>query len=109
MSKQISTRVLDACLIAALAFGSPDIRTFAFWMVSVMVVLLFVGSFAVDAAMAEKIQGRSVAKKLFGVLVNLAYVGALIYAGFPVLAAFYAMGAFLIRTIAQAKLNGAAQ
>jgi general stress protein CsbA len=106
MSKQIVTRVLDAGLIAALILGSAGVKTFAFWMVTIMVVLLFVGCFAVDAAMAEKIQGRSFGKKAFGALVNLAYVAALIYAGFPVLAAVYAMSAFLIRTIAQTKLNG---
>lgn len=109
MNKHIVTRLLDAGLIAALVMGGTDVKTFAFWVISIMVVFLILGCFAVDAAMAEKIQGRSFAKKLIGASVNLAYVAALIYAGFPVLAALYGMSAFLIRTIAQTKLNGAAQ
>ncbi|WP_268797538.1 hypothetical protein [Pseudomonas huanghezhanensis] len=109
MRTQIVTRVFDAVLIAALVSGNADVKTFAFWMISIMVTLMFLGCFAVNADIAEKIQGRSLGKKTFGTFVNLAYIAALIYAGFPVLAAIYAMSAFLIRTIAQAKLNAAAQ
>ncbi|WP_282378189.1 hypothetical protein [Pseudomonas sp. PS01302] len=103
-STQVFTRSLDAALLCGLVFGNADVKVFAFWMVSIMVVLMFMGVFVMKPELAEKIQGRSNIKKVFGVLVNALYVAALIYGGFPILAAMYATAASLIRISAEAKL-----
>ncbi|GEM_PF-4350499 len=107
--KKIFSRLLDAALIVALVYGGPDVRTFAFWVVAIMVPMLFLGVFAMDAALAEKIHGRSMLKKTVGVAFHCAYVGALIYAGFPVLAALYATVAFAIRVAAETKITAQEQ
>lgn len=105
MFKQILLRSLDFIVVAALAFGSPDLKTFAIWMVSLMVALMFFGSFGIGKAEAEKIQGGSLISVSFRCVVNLLYVAALIYAGFPILAALYATAAFIVRAVSQNKLD----
>ncbi len=107
--KKLFPRLLDAALISALVYGGPDARTFAFWMIAIMVPMLFLGVFAMDAKLAEKIHGRSMLKKALGVAMHCAYVAALIYAGFPVLAALYATVAFAIRVAAETKLTAQEQ
>lgn len=103
-SSKVFARMLDTALLAGLVLGSADVRVFAFWMVSIMVVLMFLGLLVMTPELAEKIQGRSIIKKAFGVLVHALYVAALIYGGFPILAAMYASAASLIRISAEAKL-----
>ena len=103
-SSKVFARMLDTALLAGLVLGSADVRVFAFWMVSIMVVLMFMGLLVMTPELAEKIQGRSIIKKAFGVLVHALYVAALIYGGFPILAAMYASAASLIRISAEAKL-----
>lgn len=103
-SSQVFTRMIDAALLAGLVLGSPDVRVFAFWMVSIMVVLMFMGCLAMTPDLAEKIQGRSLIKKAFGILMHILYVAALIYGGYPILAAMYATAASVIRIAAEAKL-----
>ena len=105
MIKKFLSRMMDIAVIAALVFGTPDVRTFAFWIVALMVPLLLVGVFAMDAALAEKIQGLSIGKKAFAIAINCAYIGALIYAGFPVLAAVYSITILLVRVAAETKLK----
>ena len=103
-STQVFTRLIDAALLSGLVLGNADVKVFAFWMVSIMVVLMFMGLLVMTPELAEKIQGRSIIKKAFGVLVHALYVAALIYGGFPILAAMYASAASLIRISAEAKL-----
>ncbi len=103
-SAQVFTRLLDATLLCGLVLGSADVKVFAFWMVSIKVVLMFLGLLVMTPELAEKIRGRSIIKKAFGVLVHALYVAALIYGGFPILAAMYASAASLIRISAEAKL-----
>lgn len=103
-SSQVFVRLLDAAMLAGLILGSADVKVFAFWMVSIMVVLMFVGCLAMTPDLAEKLQGRSFMKKVFGIFVHALYVSALIYAGFPILAAMYATAASIIRIAAEAKL-----
>lgn len=104
-ANQVVTRIFDLALIACLVFGGADAKTFAFWLVSIMVVLLLLGVFGMDAKLAEKIQGRSIVNKVIGISMHCMYVAALVCAGFPILAALYAMVAVLIRASAQAKLK----
>ncbi len=106
MMKKIFPRLLDAALISVLVCGGPDARTFAFWVIAIMVALLCLGIFAMDANLAQKICGRSILNRLFGVAMHFAYVAALIYSGFPVLAALYATVAFAIRVAAESKRAG---
>lgn len=103
-STQVFTRLMDAALLSGLVLGNADVKVFAFWMVSIMAALMFAGLFAITPEMAEKIQGRSPLKKAFGILVHALYVAALIYAGYPVLAALYAVISLLIRLSAESKL-----
>ena len=103
-STQVFTRLMDAALLSGLVLGNADVKVFAFWMVSIMVALMFAGLFAITPELAEKIQGRSSLKKAFGILVHALYVAALIYAGYPVLAALYAVISLLIRLSAESKL-----
>lgn len=105
MKTKILTRILDGVMIAILLFGSQDAKTFAFWMISIMVAMLFLGWLAVDRALAEKIRGRSSLSVAFGLALHAVYVAALIWAGFPILAALYATAASLIRLRCEAKLK----
>lgn len=104
-SSQIVTRLADAALIAGLIFGSSDVKVFVFWMISIMVVLLFLGLLAMSPEIAEKIRGRSLAAKFLRVLVSMLYIVALIYAGFPILAALYAVAYVAVRIAAESKLT----
>lgn len=91
-------------MLSGLIFGNADVRTFGFWMISIMVAFLFLGCVGMSPDLAEKIQGRSFLKKALGILVHVLYVVALVYAGFPILAAMYATAASFIRITAEAKL-----
>ena len=104
-SSQVFTRLLDAALLACLVLGNADVKVFVFWMISIMVVLMIMSWLAMTPDLAKRIQGRSLLKNAFGVLVNVLYVAALIYGGFPILAAIYATAALVIRIAAQAKLT----
>jgi hypothetical protein len=104
-STQVFTRVMDVAMLASLVLGGADVRTFAFWMISIMVAFLFLGCLGMTQDLAEKIQGRSLYKKAFGILVHTFYVAALVYAGFPILAAIYATAASFIRVAAESKLT----
>lgn len=105
--KTVIVRLFDLALIACLIVGSHDAKTFAFWIVSMMVILLWVGVFAIDATAATKIKGRSVVKKTIRLTINAAYTGALIYAGFPVLAALYVISIIALRAICEKKIEEA--
>jgi len=104
-SNQVITRLLDAALLAGLIFGNADAKIFVFRMVSIMVILMFVGVLTMTPDSAEKIQGGSLVKKALGILIRVLYIAALIYAGFPTLAAMYATAALFIRISAEAKLS----
>lgn len=95
-TKLIIARAVDATLITALAFGNEDGKTFAFWMVSMMVVVLFIGALGMTKDTAAGMAGGSLARKVGLVAVQVTYVIALVYAGFPVLAALYAMAVILL-------------
>ncbi|MBF6029652.1 hypothetical protein ICY20_18035 [Pseudomonas sp. P115] len=101
---QVFTRALDAALLVCLVLGNSDVKEFAFWLISFMVALTFMGWFVMTPDLAEKIQGRTLLKKAFGVLVPLLFVAALIYGGFPILAALYATAASGVRIAAESKL-----
>lgn len=103
-SNQVFTRLLDAALLAGLVLGNFDVKVFAFWMISIMLALMLMGCLAMTPDLAEKIQDRSFIKKAFGILTHFLYVTALIYAGYPILAAIYATTALIIRIAAEAKL-----
>ncbi|NMZ09389.1 hypothetical protein HBO37_29055 [Pseudomonas proteolytica] len=103
-SSKVFARMLDTALLAGLVLGNADVRVFAFWMVSIMVVMMFLGLLVMTPELAEKLQGRSFINKAFGILVHALYAAALIYAGFPILAALYATAASVIRISAEAKL-----
>ena len=107
-ANQVVVRTFDAALIACLVLGGTDVQTFAFWMISIMVALTLLGVFGMNAELAEKIQGRSITKKVIGISWGCMYVAALIYAEFPILAALYTMVVMIIRVSAEAKLKEAA-
>lgn len=102
-AKLMIARAVDAILIAALVLGNEDGKIFAFWMVSMMVAVLFVGALTIQREQAVGMAGGSLARKGFRVAVQAAYVIALVYAGFPVLAAFYAMSVILMTMQIDAK------
>lgn len=104
-SNKVMVRLLDAALLAALVFGSADVKLFAYVVVAIMTTLISVGLLTMTPDLAEKICGRSLTKKIFGILVSVLYVIALIYAGFPILAAVYAVIVSMIRFSAEAKLK----
>lgn len=104
-SNQVINRLLDAALIAGLIFGSSDVKVFAFWMISIMVALMSLGLLVMNPENAEMIRGRSLVAKSFSALVSILYIGALIYAGFPILAALYAVAYSAIRITAESKLT----
>lgn len=102
-AKLLLARAVDACLVAALVLGNEDGKTFAFWMVSMMVVVLFLGAFTMSKDSAVTMAAGSFIRKAGRVLVQVAYVLALVYAGFPVLAAFYAMAVIVLTLQIDAK------
>lgn len=115
MSKPISTtklliaRAIDAFLIAALVIGNEDAKTFSFWIISMMVVVLFLGAFTMSKDSAAGMADKTLIRKAGRIFVKIAYVCALIYAGFPVLAALYAMSVILLTIQIELKSKQEAQ
>lgn len=105
MSNKIFTRLLDLVLLGALVSGNHDARIFAYVVISFMSALMILGLFAIDVAMAEKLREQSLIGKITAAAVHALYVAALIYSGFPILAAVYACLALGIRCAAEAKLK----
>ena len=105
MSNKIFTRLLDLVLLGALVSGDHNARIFAYVVILIMSALMILGLFAIDVAMAERLRECSLLGKITAAVVHALYVVALIYSGFPVLAAVYAFLALGIRCAAEAKLK----
>lgn len=101
--KLLLVRAVDAALIAALVLGSEDAKTFAFWIVSIMVAILFLGAFTLTKSAAIGMSNGSLVRKAGLVIVQVAYVLSLVYAGFPVLAALYTVAAVLMHLCIDSK------
>lgn len=100
MSKEspgiLIARSVDALVIGLLVFGNQDARDFSWWMVLFMVLMSFIMSVFMDKKTATGLVPKNVSRMVIRISVCVAYVGSLIYAGFPVLAAAYALTAFFV-------------
>lgn len=101
---KVLIRVMDAVLLAALVWGNPSVQTFAFWMISIMVVLMVIGCMGMNDDLAKKIHAGSGWRLAFRSLVPVLYVCALVFSGFPILAAMYATAALFILVSASSKM-----
>lgn len=102
---KVFAHALNVAVIASLAIGNDDARTFAFWMVSIISALMLVGAITLNQETAEKLHKRSAIERGVGTAVSVAYVVALIYAGFPVLAVTYAIVAMILRAAISVKMD----
>lgn len=97
---QIIMRLVDASMIACLILGNADVKTFVFWIVCCMVGLMVFALPGITPELAKQMGDN----KVIGAVVHVVYVAALVYAGFPVLAAIYAVVAFAFRIAVEIKL-----
>lgn len=102
---KVFAHALNAAVLASLVIGSADAKTFGFWMVSVISALMFIGALALNGESAEKMSKRPVFERGLSAAVSVAYVAALIYAGFPILAATYAFVALFLRAAISVKMD----
>jgi len=87
MLKKLTIQAANAALIALLVFGNADARAFVAATGWLMCVLFFIGWFiSMNRAEADKMLGN----RVLGWAVLVAFTAGFIYAGYPVLAAFYA-------------------
>lgn len=105
MRNLIITRLLDVAPLAILVGPYQGLKTFAAALVWIMVGLMLMGALAMSDRLALKIAGCGKAHYAFGLAVHGLYIAALIYAGYPVLAAIYAAVMALIRVAAHMKLK----
>lgn len=102
---KVFAHALNAAVLASLVIGNEDAKTFAFWMVSVISVLMILGALGLSREGAEKLSKLPSFERALSAAVSVAYVVALIYAGFPILSAIYAFGALFIRAAISAKMD----
>lgn len=103
MKPYLIGRMIDVALINALVFGNADVRTFCFWVISMLIVFMLIGVVSMNAETAKvDYTAQSAVKRVIKVTISLLYIPALIYAGFPVQAALYAIAALLLFAAFQA-------
>ena len=102
---KVFAHALNAAVLASLVIGNDDAKTFAFWMVSVISAVMMLGALALNREGAEKLSKRPAIERALSATVSVAYVVALIYAGFPILAAIYAFVALFLRAAISVKMD----
>lgn len=109
MKNIILGRVLDAVVISMLLVDHSSANRFAAIVSVFMAVVMMIGCFGMNAALANKFKAKSWIGKAFGMVAQAGYVGALIYSGYPSIAAFYAIAAILLRACVHQKLKPAGE
>lgn len=102
--KKIVFGLLNAALISAFVFGGESARTFGAWLVGVMVAIMLIGSFGIDRKTAEQMY-RTSTQKAYTMIVGGSYIAAMIYAGFPILSAAYAIAVMATYAASERALN----
>ena len=102
---KVFAHALNVAVLASLVIGNADAKTFGFWMVSVISALMFISALALNGEIAEKMSKLPAVERGLSAAVSVAYVVALIYAGFPVLAATYAFVAMFVRAAISVKMD----
>ncbi|MFJ3117845.1 hypothetical protein ACIPI6_15020 [Pseudomonas protegens] len=105
MQKQILIRLFDLLLLGALVSHYQSAKTFAVAMISIMTAVIAIGFLGMSQETAEKLTPKSGARLALSLAIHALYVTALIFAGYPVLAAIYATCCALIRLAAHSKLH----
>lgn len=105
MKNIILARVIDAVVISLLFVDHSSANRFAATLAVFLAIAMLIGFFGMNADLANKIKAKSWVGRVFGMAVQLGYVGALIYAGYPSIAAFYAIAAILLRACVHHKLK----
>lgn len=109
MKNILLARVLDAVVISMLLADHSSANRFAAIVAVFLAIVMVIGFFCMNADLANKIKAKSWISRAFGMAVQAAYVGALIYAGYPSIAAFYAIAAVLLRVCVHQKLKPAGE
>ncbi|MDU9393733.1 hypothetical protein [Pseudomonas sp. zfem002] len=109
MKNIILARVLDAVVISLLLVDHSSANRFAATVAVFLSIVMLIAFFAMSADLANKIKARSLFSRAFGMMAQASYVGALIYAGYPSIAAFYALAAVLLRACVHQKLKPAGE
>ncbi len=109
MKNLILARYLDVVVISMLLVDHASANRFAAIVSVFLAVVMMLGFFAMSADLANKIKARSLFSRAFGMMAQASYVGALIYAGYPSIAAFYALAAVLLRACVHQKLKPAGE
>lgn len=105
MKNIILARVLDVAAISMLLVEHSSANRFGA-IVSVFLAMVMLLSFlGMTADLANKIKAKSWIGWVVGISVQVSYVGALILAGYPSVAAFYAIAAILLRASVYHKLK----
>lgn len=109
MKNIILARLLDAVVISLLLVGHSSANRFAAIVAAFLAIVMMIGFFAMNSDLANKIKGKTWIRSAFGMAVQAGYVCALIYAGYPSIAAFYAIAAILLRASVHQKLKPAGE
>ena len=109
MKNIILARVLDVVVISLLLVDHSSANRFAATVAVFLAIVMLIGFFGMSADLANKIKAKSWIGRAFGMVAQAAYVGALIYAGYPSIAAFYAIAAILLRACVHHKLKPAGE
>ena len=106
MRKQILKRLGDLVVLAMLIGPHQDAKTFAAVLVSIMVILALLGALGMTADLANQLLlGQPKRTFYVRVIFGALYCPALIYGGYPVLAALYAIAVCLFFEAARVKLG----
>jgi len=105
----ILARVLDAVVISMLLVDHSNANRFAAIVSVFLAIVMMIGFFGMNADLANKIKGKTWIRSAFGMAVQAGYVSALIYAGYPSIAAFYAISAILLRACVHHTLKPAGE
>lgn len=105
MKNIILARVLDVAVISMLLVEHSSANRFAAIVSVFLAIVMLLGFLGMNADLANKIKAKSWIGRVVGMAVQAGYVGALIYAGYPSIAAFYAIAAILLRACVQHKLK----
>lgn len=109
MKNIILARVLDAVVISMLLVDHSSANRFAAIVAAALAIVMMIGFFGMNADLANKIKAKSWTGRALGMAVQVAYVGALIYAGYPSIGALYAISAILLRACVHHKLKPAGE
>lgn len=109
MKNIILARVLDAVVISMLLVDHSSANRFVAIVAVFLAIVMMLGFFGMNADLANKIKAKSWIGGVFGMAVQAGYVGALIYAGYPSIAAFYAIAAILLQACVHHKLKPAGE